>query len=299
LLVGLFRRRLLVGLLGRRSLVRRLGGILVSRLSPSRLRGLSSSLVGRLASLTGLSPSLVGLALLRGKLLPGVRLLGVARVVTGFAAELEAVPASFRGLLALRGPLVLWRLLASLRLPLTAGRLSEPVSVRGLTVTVSSLRLSASPLTLRRLLGLRRLAVPGRLLAASRGLAGRLTTLAGSSTGVSRGLLGGVSPAGPLGAVLAGLLGTVLLARDVTPLVSRLPAVAETHLALATLVSNRDDGLLALHSLFDLSLHLLGASVVLSSLSPSVSASSLVAAPAFFVVSPLSAALSVLVVRHQ
>jgi hypothetical protein len=85
----------------------------------------------------------------------------------------------------------------------------------------------------------------------------------------------------------------------VVALVSPRAAVAQARLpALIGSVADRHDGLLALHSLFDLSLHLLGASVVFSS-SPSVSASSLVAAPAFFVVSPLSAALSVLVVRHQ
>jgi hypothetical protein len=65
------------------------------------------------------------------------------------------------------------------------------------------------------------------------------------------------------------------------------------------LVPDRDDGLLALHPLFDLSFNLLGVSVVASSVSPSASASSLVAAPAFFVVSSLSAAPSVLVVRHR
>jgi len=85
----------------------------------------------------------------------------------------------------------------------------------------------------------------------------------------------------------------------VVALVSPRAAVAQARLpALIGSVADRHDGLLALHSLFDLSLHLLGASVVLSSSSPSVGASSLVAAPAFFVVSPLSAALSVLVVRH-
>jgi hypothetical protein len=87
----------------------------------------------------------------------------------------------------------------------------------------------------------------------------------------------------------------------VVALVSPRAAVSQTRLPTPVgLAADRDDGLLALHSLFDLLFDLLGPSVVVSSLlSPSAGASSLVAAPAFFVVSSLSAALSVLVVRHQ
>jgi len=114
LLVGPFRRRLLVGLLGRRSLSRRFGGVLVSGPSLSRLRGVPASLAGLPAfptglstSPTGLSTALIRLALLRGELLPGVGLLGVARVVARLPAELETVSASLRWLLALRWLLTL------------------------------------------------------------------------------------------------------------------------------------------------------------------------------------------------
>lgn len=204
LLVGLLRRRLLVGLLRRRSAFRR-------RVAPSLLGGLVS-----------LPPSRRP-ALLFGELFAWVRLLGVARRVSGFPAVLEAVSAPLRRLVALHRLMALRRLVALLGL---AGLLGLPTLLRLVSLLRSAVlwrllaRLSlAGPSLVRLLVFLSRLLVAShRLLMALHRL---LVTLRGA-------------PALLISRVLfrSEILRGYLLPRDVIALVSRLAAVSEGRVLL-------------------------------------------------------------------
>lgn len=215
---------------------------------------------------------LPGLALLLGELLVSLRPPSVTRRVAGFATVSKAVSAPLRRLLVSGRPLSLWRLL-----------LARLLVARLLVALLLSTRPLLTRLTLA-LLVLTRLSLT--LLALTwLSLAPLLLTRFSASL---RELL----------TALRELLSRRLFSRDVTSLVSRLTPVSEAHLpsatpgprgltATLTPAADRDEDLLALHSLFYLLLDLFGTALV----APSSSLAS-------FSASFLSASLSVSVVGH-